>query len=44
MKLPPERAIFLFLDGIIPSSKALVNELYHQHKDLDRFLYEGYSG
>ena len=27
MKLPPEQAIFLFVDGIIPSSNALAYEL-----------------
>ena len=44
MKLPSEQAIFLFVDGIIPSSNALVQDLYHQHRDLDGFLYVGYSG
>ena len=44
MKLPSEQAIFLFVNGTIPSSSALVNELYHQHKDLDGFLYVSYSG
>ena len=29
MKLSPEQAIFLFVDGIIPSSNALVQDLYH---------------
>ena len=37
MKVPPEQAIFLFVDGIIPSSNALVQDLYHQHRDLDVF-------
>ena len=44
MKLPSEQAIFLFVNGIIPSSNALVQDLYHQHRDLDGFLYVGYSG
>ena len=37
MKLPSEQAIFLFVDGIIPSSNVLVQDLYHQHRDLDVF-------
>ena len=44
MKLPSEQAIFLFVNGIIPSSNTLVHELYQQHKDVDGFLYVGYSG
>ena len=43
MKLSPEQAIFLFLNGTIPSSNSLVHELYQQHKDVDGFLYVGYS-
>lgn len=44
MKLPSEQAIFLFVNGTIPSSSVLVNELYDKHKDKDGFLYVGYSG
>ena len=44
MKLPSEQAIFLFVNGIIPSSNALVQDLYHQHRDLNGVLYVGYSG
>ena len=44
MKLPSEQAIFLFVNGIIPSSNTLVHELYQQHKNVDGFLYVGYSG
>lgn len=44
MKLPSEQAIFLFVNGSIPSSSALVTELYDQHKDTDGFLYVSYSG
>ena len=44
MKLPSEQAIFLFVNGIIPSSNALVQDLYQQHRDVDGFLYIGYSG
>ena len=44
MKLSPEQAIFLFINGTIPSSNSLVHELYQQHKDVDGFLYLGYSG
>ena len=44
MKLPSEQAIFLFdlfVDGIISGFNAFGNELYHQHKDEDGFLYVG---
>ena len=38
MKLPSEQAIFLSVDGTVPRSNALINELYHQHKDQDGFF------
>lgn len=37
--LPAEKALFLFCNGIIPSSSALMNCLYEEHCDTDGFLY-----
>ncbi len=44
LKLPPEQAIFLFVNGIIPPTAALLNQIYEEHKDEDGFLYITYSG
>jgi GABA(A) receptor-associated protein len=43
LKLPAEKAIFLFVDGKIPSTSAMLNEIYEQHRDADGFLYMSYS-
>jgi GABA(A) receptor-associated protein len=43
MKLPPEKAIFLFVNGIIPSSSTYISELYNIYKDDDNYLYVNYS-
>ena len=44
IKLPAEKAIFLFIGGTIPSSSSLVSEIYSHCKDDDGFLYITYSG
>lgn len=44
IKLPAEKAIFLFVGGTIPSSSATVSEIYSHYKDADGFLYITYSG
>lgn len=44
MKLPAEKAIFLFVNNTIPSSSTMISNLYSQHKDPDGFLYMVYSG
>lgn len=41
--LRAEKAIFLFINGIIPSSNQNLASVYHEHKDLDGFLYITYS-
>ena len=43
MKLPAEKAIFLFVNGMIPPSSAFVSQIYANHKDVDGFLYITYS-
>ena len=44
IKLPPERAIFLFVDNMIPSTSSLMSVVYEVQKDEDGFLYITYSG
>jgi GABA(A) receptor-associated protein len=43
LKLPAEKAVFLFVDGKIPPTTALLSTMYEQHKDKDGFLYMCYS-
>lgn len=44
INLDAERAIFLFVDKMVPQSSWTMGELYQQHKDEDGFLYVAYSG
>ena len=44
MKLPAEKAIFLFVGNRIPSSSELILNIYSLYKDPDGFLYITYSG
>ncbi|XP_066290782.1 gamma-aminobutyric acid receptor-associated protein-like 2 [Branchiostoma lanceolatum] len=44
IKLPSERAIFLFVGKILPQSSANMGQIYNEHKDEDGFLYIAYSG
>jgi GABA(A) receptor-associated protein len=43
LNLPAEKAIYLFINGVIPSSSQTLGELYEYYKDQDRFLYIIYS-
>lgn len=43
LKLAPEKAIFLFVDGKIPATTAMLSSIYDQHQDKDGFLYMSYS-
>lgn len=43
LKLSAEKAIFLFVNGSIPPTAAMMNTVYEQHKDKDGFLYITYS-
>lgn len=43
LKLPPEKAIFLFVNGTIPSTTTLLEHIYQTHKDCDGYLYISYS-
>eukprot|EP01060_Flectonema_neradi_P040305 TRINITY_DN912_c0_g4_i1.p1 TRINITY_DN912_c0_g4~~TRINITY_DN912_c0_g4_i1.p1 ORF type:complete len:132 (+),score=24.05 TRINITY_DN912_c0_g4_i1:79-474(+) len=44
IKLAPEQALFLFINGILPPTAAQMNQLYQDCKDEDGFLYIKYSG
>eukprot|EP01059_Diplonema_ambulator_P006824 TRINITY_DN1641_c0_g1_i1.p1 TRINITY_DN1641_c0_g1~~TRINITY_DN1641_c0_g1_i1.p1 ORF type:complete len:145 (+),score=50.96 TRINITY_DN1641_c0_g1_i1:62-436(+) len=44
IKLAPEKALFLFVDGMLPPTAALMQSLYNESKDEDGFLYIKYSG
>jgi len=45
IKLPPEKAVFLFLSGGgIPATASLMSQIYQSSKDTDGFLYVTYSG
>ena len=43
MQLPPEKALFLFINGFIPSSSHHLGDVYYLYKDQDGFLYITYS-
>jgi GABA(A) receptor-associated protein len=43
LKLPPEKAIFLFVNGSIPSTSSLVIDVYQRYKHTDCYLYMCYS-
>ena len=42
--VPPEKAIFLFINGILPPTASLLRSIYDEYKDSDHFLYITYSG
>jgi len=44
IKIPPEKAIFIFINNKLPSTAALMSAIYEEHKDEDGFLYVTYSG
>ena len=44
IKLEPEKAIFIFVNNTLPSTAALMSQIYKDHKDEDGFLYVTYSG
>ena len=42
IKLSPEKAIFIFVDEVLPPTAALMSSIYEGHKDEDGFLYITY--
>jgi GABA(A) receptor-associated protein len=41
--LTPDKAIFVFINGFIPPTSALLCDMYDYHKSNDNFLYITYS-
>lgn len=39
IQIPPEKAIFLFINNLLPATSALMSALYETEKDKDGFLY-----
>jgi len=44
LTLPPEKALFIFINGQLPTTAQTIGALYHEHKNEDGFLYVFYSG
>ncbi|RHY96875.1 hypothetical protein DYB35_006944 [Aphanomyces astaci] len=44
IKLSPEKAIFIFINNVLPPTAALMSNIYEEQKDSDGFLYITYSG
>ncbi|KAI7877835.1 microtubial binding protein [Lichtheimia hyalospora FSU 10163] len=44
IKLGPEKAIYIFVNEILPPTSGLMSAIYEEHKDEDGFLYITYSG
>lgn len=44
MKMPPEKAIFIFVNNEIPMQSTLISSVYQESKDNDGFLYIKYAG
>lgn len=43
IKLSPEKAIFIFVDEVLPPTAAIMSSIYEEHKDEDGFLYITYG-
>jgi GABA(A) receptor-associated protein len=39
LNLPPEKALFMFVNNTIPATSDLVETVYNKQKDKDNFLY-----
>ncbi|KAH8488404.1 hypothetical protein H0E87_024174 [Populus deltoides] len=44
IKLSAEKAIFIFVDNVLPPTGAIMSSIYDEKKDEDAFLYVTYSG
>merc|ERR1712110_1289926 len=44
ISVPPEKAIFIFVNNTLPPTAALMSTVYEQHKDEDGFMYMMYGG
>lgn len=41
--LSPEKALFVFVNGVLPPTSATISEIYHLHREEDGFLYMMYA-
>lgn len=39
IKIAPEEAFFIFVNGVLPATTALVSSVYEKHKSDDGFIY-----
>jgi GABA(A) receptor-associated protein len=39
INLSPEKAVFIFVNNIIPPSSTLISQIYQEYKESDSFLY-----
>lgn len=44
ISVPPEKAIFIFVNNMLPPTASLMSQVYEQHKDEDGFMYMMYGG
>ncbi len=42
IKLSPEKAIFIFVDEVLPPTAALMSSIYEEHKDEDGYVTPAY--
>jgi hypothetical protein len=40
IKLSPEKAIFIFVDEVLPPTAALMSSIYEEHKDEDGYVFQ----
>lgn len=43
LKITPEKALYIFINGIIPATSDYICNIYHHYKDEDGFLYITYT-
>lgn len=44
IELPPEKAIFIFVNNTLPPTASLMSAIYQEYRDKDDFLYVTYAG
>jgi GABA(A) receptor-associated protein len=44
LSLPPDKAIFLFVKNVLPTSSELMSNIYNKYSNMDGFLYVEYTG
>jgi GABA(A) receptor-associated protein len=44
LTLPPEKALFVFVENTLPPSSTFMSEIYAKYSSLDGFVYMLYSG